>query len=257
MKRRQFIQLVAGGVLAWPSALRAQMSVVGYLSARSPEDTGHLVEAFRKGLSEAGFVEGQNVMVEYRWARGQQDRLPDLAADLVRKSVTVLVTTGGEAAALAAKGKTSTIPIAFIIGGDPVKLGIVGSYQQPGGNATGITILTATMEPKRLELLRELLPNVSVVGAPLLDPNFPPYEAHFAICARQRAPSACKLKIFESAMMRRSTKRSKLLKVRTLPLSSSSPDRFLTHAATRLLPWLHAMRCRQCTISENLLKPVG
>jgi ABC-type uncharacterized transport system substrate-binding protein len=176
MKRRQFIQLVAGGVLAWPSALRAQMSVVGYLSARSPEDTGHLVEAFRKGLSEAGFVEGQNVMVEYRWARGQQDRLPDLAADLVRKSVTVLVTTGGEAAALAAKGKTSTIPIAFIIGGDPVKLGIVGSYQRPGGNATGITILTATMEPKRLELLRELLPNVSVVGA-LLDPNFPPYEA--------------------------------------------------------------------------------
>jgi putative tryptophan/tyrosine transport system substrate-binding protein len=135
-----------------------------------------LVEAFRRGLSEAGFVEGQNVMVEYRLARGQQDRLPDLAADLVRKPVTLLVSTGGEAAALAAKSKTSTIPIAFIIGGDPVKLGLVASYQRPGGNATGITILSATLEPKRLELLRELMPNISVIGA-LLDPNFPPYEA--------------------------------------------------------------------------------
>ena len=176
MKRRQFIQLIVAGVAAWPLAVRADMPVIGYLSARSPEDTGHLVEAFRRGLSEAGFVEGQNVMVEYRWARGQQDRLPDLAGDLVRKPVTLVVSTGGEAAALAAKSKTSTIPIAFIIGGDPVKLGLVATYQRPGANATGITILTATLEPKRLELLRELLPNVSTVAA-LLDPNFPPYEA--------------------------------------------------------------------------------
>lgn len=177
MKRRVFIKItIAASLFVWPLAVRADMPVIGYLSARSPEDTGHLVEAFRKGLGEAGFVEGQNVIVEYRWARGQQDRLPDLAADLVRKPVTLLVSTGGEAAALAAKGKTSTIPIAFIIGGDPVKLGLVATYQRPGANATGITILTATLEPKRLELLRELLPNVSTVGA-LLDPNFPPYEA--------------------------------------------------------------------------------
>jgi ABC-type uncharacterized transport system substrate-binding protein len=177
MKRREFIKItIAASLFVWPLAVRADMPVIGYLSARSPEDTGHLVEAFRRGLSEAGFVEGQNVMVEYRWARGQQDRLPDLAADLVRKPVTLLVSTGGEAAALAAKSKTSTIPIAFIIGGDPVKLGLVASYQRPGGNATGITILSATLEPKRLELLRELMPNISVIGA-LLDPNFPPYEA--------------------------------------------------------------------------------
>src|SRR5262249_25894848 len=176
MKRRQFIQLVAAGVAAWPLTVRAEMPVIGYLSARSPEDTGHLVEAFRRGLSEAGFVEGQNVTVEYRWARGQQDRLPELAADLVLKPVTLLVSTGGEAGALAAKCKTSTIRIFFIVGGVAVKLGLVATYQRPGGNATGIPILTATLEPKRLELLRELLPNVSVVGA-LLDPNFPPYEA--------------------------------------------------------------------------------
>src|SRR5262245_37360894 len=125
MKRRQFIQLIAAGVAAMPLTVRAEMPVIGYLSARSPEDTGHLVEAFRRGLSEAGFIEGQNVSVEYRWARGQQDRLPDLAADLVRQSVTLLVSTGGEAAALAAKGKTSTIPIAFIVGGDPGKLGLL------------------------------------------------------------------------------------------------------------------------------------
>ena len=180
MKRREFIKItIAASLFVWPLAVRADMPVIGYLSARSPEDTVHLVEAFRRGLSEAGFVEGQNVMVEYRWARGQHDRLPDLAADLVRKQVSVLVTTGGESAALAAKARTSTIPIAFIIGGDPVKLGLVATYQHPGANATGMTILTSTLEPKRLELLRELLPNVSKVAA-LLDPNFPPYETQLS-----------------------------------------------------------------------------
>jgi putative tryptophan/tyrosine transport system substrate-binding protein len=178
IRRREFLALL-GAVAAWPLAARAQqpaMPVIGYLSARSPEDTTHLVEAFRRGLSEAGFVEGQNVTIEYRWALGQADRLPGLAADLVRKPVTVLVTTGGESAALAAKAATSTIPIAFIIGGDPVKLGLATTYSRPGGNATGISILTATLEPKRLELLRELVPQASTIGA-LLDPKFPPYES--------------------------------------------------------------------------------
>jgi putative ABC transport system substrate-binding protein len=151
------------------------MPVIGYLSARSPEDTAHLVDAFRRGLREAGFVEGQNVTVEYRWAFGQHDRLPGLAADLVHKPVAVLVSTGGESAALAAKAATSTIPIAFIIGGDPVKLGLAATYSQPGGNASGISIMTSTLEPKRLELLRELVPQASTIGV-FLDPNFPPYE---------------------------------------------------------------------------------
>ena len=133
------------------------------------------MDAFRRGLREAGFVEGQNVTVEYRWAFGQHDRLPGLAADLVHKPAAVLVSTGGESAALAAKAATSTIPIAFIIGGDPVKLGLAATYSQPGGNATGVSIMTSTLEPKRLELLRELVPQASTIGV-FLDPNFPPYE---------------------------------------------------------------------------------
>jgi putative ABC transport system substrate-binding protein len=178
MKRREVITLLGAATALWSLSTRAQqpaMPVIGYLSARSPEDTAHLVDAFRRGLREAGFVEGQNVTVEYRWALGQQDRLPALAADLVRKPVTVLVSTGGESAALAAKAATTTIPIAFIIGGDPVKLGLAATYSHPGGNATGISILTQSLEPKRIELLRELVPQASTIGV-FLDPNFPPYE---------------------------------------------------------------------------------
>jgi putative tryptophan/tyrosine transport system substrate-binding protein len=177
--RRRFLTLLGGAAATCPLAAGAQQSampVIGYLSARSPDDTAHLVEAFRRGLSEAGFVEGQNVTIEYLWALGRADRLPGFAADLVRKPVTVLVSTGGESAALAAKAATSTIPIAFIIGGDPVKLGLAQTYSRPGGNATGISILTATLEPKRLELLRELVPQAATIGA-FLDPNFPPYES--------------------------------------------------------------------------------
>ena len=178
MTRRAFITLLGGAAAAWPLAAGAQQPaapVIGYLSARSPDDTWHLVEAFRRGLREAGFVEGQNATIEYRWAFGEQGRLAGLASDLVRKPVSVLVTTGGESAALAAKAATSTIPIAFIIGGDPIKLGLAASYSRPGANATGISILTATLEPKRLEILRELVPQASTIGA-FLDPNFPPYE---------------------------------------------------------------------------------
>jgi hypothetical protein len=161
VSRRELVRLVSGIAALWPLSGRAQqhpLPVIGFLSARSPEDTPHLVEAFRRGLSEVGFVEGQNVTLEYRWALGQHSRLPELAADLVRKPVTILVSTGGDVAALAAKRATSIIPIAFIIGGDPVKLGLAASYNRPGANATRISILSLSLEPKRLEFLRELVP---------------------------------------------------------------------------------------------------
>src|SRR5205809_5222486 len=172
MNRRDLLRLLAGTALTSPVLVTAQqptLPLIGYLSARSPQDTGHLVDAFRRGLGEGGFVEGQNVMIEYRWALGQYDRLPAMAAELVRRPVTVLASAGGEPAALAAKAATSTIPIVFVIGGDPVKQGLAASLNRPGGNSTGISILTSTLEPKRLGLLRELVPRAVTIGV-LLNP---------------------------------------------------------------------------------------
>src|SRR6516225_3336943 len=158
MRRREFISLL-GGAAAWPLAVRAQqgaMPVIGFMSARSPEDSADGLEAFRRGLKEGGFTEGENVAIEFRWARGDYSRLPALAADLVGRLVTVITAVGGEPSPLAAKQATSTIPIVFGIGGDPVSAGLVQSFNRPGGNVTGVTLLTNMMEPKRLGLLREL-----------------------------------------------------------------------------------------------------
>ena len=170
MKRRE-LMLLLGGAMTVVGTLRAQqkMPAVGCLHVASPGPFAPYMDAFRRGLSETGYEEGQNLAIEYRWAEGRPDRLPALAADLVSLRVDVIAAVSGGAAALAAKGATSTIPIIFV-GGDPVALGLVASFNRPGGNVTGISILTGELMPKRFELLSELVPQAGLVAL-LVDPN--------------------------------------------------------------------------------------
>jgi putative ABC transport system substrate-binding protein len=166
MRRREFITLLGAGLVEWPLAARAQqpaVPVVGILATAPPDANTIRLGAFRAGLRVAGYVEGQNVNMEYRWAEAQSGRLSELAAQLVHQ-VTVLVTAGGVASALAAKAATASIPIVFAIGADPVELGLVASLNRPGGNVTGVTSLNVEVAPKRLELLRELLPSVTIMA---------------------------------------------------------------------------------------------
>ncbi|MGB2593866.1 MAG: ABC transporter substrate-binding protein [Pseudolabrys sp.] len=176
MKRRDFITLLGGAIVALPSAARAQqptMPVIGFLNSRAPSENPAILAAFRRGLKEAGYVEGQNVTVEYRWADGQYDRLPGLAADLVGRQVAVIISNGPSVRI--AKAATSMIPIVFAVGFDPVTFGLVTSLNRPDGNLTGVSILDVEIGPKRLELMHELIPNEAVMAL-LVNPTTPAAE---------------------------------------------------------------------------------
>jgi putative ABC transport system substrate-binding protein len=195
MRRREFISLFGGAAVSWPMAVRAQqqaMPLVGFMNILSPEIAPQFVPAFRQGLKEQGFVESQNVAVEYRWAYGHYDQLPVFAADFVRRQVSVLAATGGQPSPQFAMAATQTIPIVFTTNGDPVKEGLVASLNRPGGNATGFTIFGGGAVAKRLQLLHEFLPRISDMGF-LMNPTNP--SANFELNAAQEAAQSLGMKM--------------------------------------------------------------
>jgi len=181
MRRRDFITLVGGGAAAWPFAARAQqppMAVVGFLSGRAREESADDAAAFRQGLNEMGYVTGRDVALQYRWSEGQNERLPELAAELVRRQVAVIAAVGGNNSALAAKAATANIPIVFTSAADPVRIGLVASLNRPGGNVTGVSWFGSESLPKRLEILGELVPNIKLAVL-LANPNSPELAENF------------------------------------------------------------------------------
>jgi putative ABC transport system substrate-binding protein len=252
MKRREFIALLGGAAATWPLATRAQqpaIPVIGFLSARSPDESSHLVAAFGRGLAENGYVEGKNVAIEYRWALAQYDRLPALAAELARRPVAVLVSVGGEPAALAAQAATATIPIVSLFTVDPVERGLVASLNRPGGNVTGISVLGAALEAKRLGLLHDLVPQAATIGV-LLNPNFPPaasqlrdmQEAARAIGLQLHVLRAGTDREIDTAFESVAQHRIPALAVAADPFFNTRRDKLAALAARHAVPAIYILR---------------
>ena len=247
MRRREFITILAIVVFARSLPLGAQqaMPVIGFMSGRSPEDSAHLLAAFRQGLSEAGFVEGENVAIEFRWAHGRYDRLPALVAELVGRRVTVLAAVGGDASSAAAKQATSTIPIVFGMGDDPIKAGLVESFNRPGRNATGYTLLTTQLETKRVGLLHELVPGVTLIGA-LLGPTpvqLPDIEdAARKIGRRLFVASASNDTELDAALLSLVQQRVGAVLVSASAYFDTRRDRIIAFAAENRLPAIYQFR---------------
>jgi ABC-type uncharacterized transport system substrate-binding protein len=246
--RREFITLL-GGVAAWPIAARAQsarLPVVGYLHGGSAEPRATMMAAFRQGLAEAGYVEGENVAIEFRWADGRADRLPDMAADLVRRQVAVLVAAGGDAAPKAAKAATSSIPIVSTSGGDPIATGLVKSLARPEANLTGVTFFTTALGPKRLELLRELVPKAAAM-AMLVHPGTAGDAAEVGDAARAlglplRTLHAANDQEIDAAFRTLGQERTDGLLIISNPLFTDRREQIVTLANHYRIPAVYALR---------------
>jgi len=252
IRRREFIFALGSAAAVWPLAARAQqpaMPVVGFLSSRSPNESASAVAAFRQSLSEAGYIEGKNLAIAFRWAGGQYDRLPALAADLARHQVAAIFATGGNPPAFAAKAATATIPIVFLIGSDPVKFGLVASLNRPGGNITGVTLFTSLLVAKRLELLHELVPTATKIAI-LVNPNNSNTEPDTKVA--QIAASSLRQQLVVLSASSESdidTAFATLVQQRANALVVNTDAFFLTHrnqlaalAARHAIPTIHDLR---------------
>jgi len=251
VKRREFITLLGGAAVTWPLAVNAQqptMPVIGYISSLTQADSVHFDAAFRRGLSEMGYVEGQNVRIEYRWITDRYDPLPAMATDLVRRQVT-MIGAFGPPAVLAAKATTATIPIIFVTGADPIKFGFVASFSRPGGNITGIWIVSTVLAQKRMQLIRELLPKAELIAL-LVNPTSPVAEPQ--IRDAQAAADALGLKLsvlnavtendFDQVFATLIQRRADALFISADPFLSSRRERLVALAARHAIPTLYEIR---------------
>jgi putative ABC transport system substrate-binding protein len=253
MRRREFLGLVGGAAAAWPIAAHAQQTgipVIGFLSSRSPGETAKVVAAFQDGLSESGHIVGRDVTIEFRWAEGQYDRLPPLAADLVRRPVTIIAAVGGSVSAFAAKAATTALPIVFAIGDmEPVEGGLVASLNRPGGNITGVFSLNSSLGPKRLELLHEVAPKAAIIGM-LVNPNY--RDAEIQVRDAQAAAVALGLQLqvlragtereIEAAFASAALKQASGLLVGNDAYFMSQREQLAAQAARHLVPAIYSGR---------------
>ena len=251
MKRREFITLL-GGAAVWPLAVSAQqpaMPVIGFLNGASPAELGPRVDAFRDGLAEMGYAEGRSVAIEYRWGLGQYERLPEMAIDLVRHRVAAIAATGGVPSVRAAKAATFEIPIVFTMGADPVAFGLVASLNRPGGNVTGITLISGEIVSKRIAVLRDLLPGAKVLGV-LMNSTTPASEAESVAAERTAHTLGWQVKVlrvgkeldFDTAFQPLVRERVDALLVTTDPIFESQRHRIVALAAQHAVPTIYALR---------------